>query len=356
MQKNKVFFLFLLLIVNFNLFSQKEIYVGMTSTEFKTKLPGVLPDELKFNEDLTLKESLHGIEGNWTFNFNNSILNSSNFIGKNSISNETDFYNWINSAKSIIDDFSNVYGKPIDNKQGHNKFIDRNSNEFKNRIGKREIFHEATWETKSVIIKITCDYRSNYFEEFRENMPNGPVEWYYYNFQIQYSYIPGIKEPQPDKIGKFYLGMKVSDFALVFPKLFPNGIALSGQWERKEKLYELDGSWNYDFLNGKLDWYSYDKYLNEINESNFTKSLNAAKSLINDYTKIYGKPDTTIIGNTNFVNPREKHHWGYDVIEAKWYNANGMKIKIEFTFMGGKGEYHFLVKIEHFGKDYQYFD
>jgi len=205
-------------------------------------------------------------------------------------------------------------------------------------------------------ITISSDYRSNYYEEFKEGLPNGPTEWYNYAFCIKYTSLAAANAVKAVDAGRFYLGMDVNDFGKVFPELFPNGVGLTGQWGREEKLYGLNGSWAYRFENGKLNWMHYDKYIDEINDTNFNKCLSATKQLLKDYTKQYGKPDTTIIGNTHFIDPYKKHHWGYDVLEARWKDYKGMKIKVEFTFMGGKGDYHFLVVINYFDKNYPYYD
>jgi len=148
----------------------------------------------------------------------------------------------------------------------------------------------------------------------------------------------------PDSVKKIYPGMKESRYE--------NSVTLS----RKDNLYGLEDEWGYRFENGKLDWIYFDKYLDTLTEKNFKLYLTTTKKIIIDYTKAYGKPDTTITGNTKFIDPYKKHHWGYDVLEARWNNYRGMKIKVEFTFMGGKGEYHFLVKINYFDKEYPYFD
>ena len=63
-----------------------------------------------------------------------------------------------------------------------------------------------------------------------------------------------------------------------------------------------------------------------------------------------------IEGKQKFVDPYKTKHWGYDVLEARWKNAGGQKMKVEFTFMGGKGEYHLIVVITHFDKDYPYYE
>ncbi len=155
---------------------------------------------------------------------------------------------------------------------------------------------------------------------------------------------------------KVVIGMTLEDVNKLYPNLksttYENTITL----ERPENLYGLDDTWGYRFEGGKLTWIFFDKYIQEINDTNFRKCLSATKHLINDYTRFYGKPDTTIIGDTSFIDPYKKHHWGYNVIEARWKNYENMKIKVEFTFMGGKGQYSFLVKICFFDKDYPYYD
>ena len=147
-----------------------------------------------------------------------------------------------------------------------------------------------------------------------------------------------------DQVTKIYSNLKSTKYE--------NTITL----ERPDTLYGLDDSWGYRFEDEKLTWIFFDKYIVDINDSNFRKCFAATKQLIKDYTKLYGVPDKTIVGDTNFVDPYKKKHWGYNVIEARWKNYNNMKIKVEFTFMGGKGQYSFLVKIGVFDKNYPYYD
>lgn len=155
---------------------------------------------------------------------------------------------------------------------------------------------------------------------------------------------------------KVIIGMTIKEVKKIYPAIKTdmneNGTTLS----RPDNLYGLDDDWGYRFTGNKLTWIFFDKYINEINDGNFRKCLSATRQLVQDYTNLYGKPDTIIIGDTTFVDPFKKQHWGYDIIEAQWENYNNMKIKIEFTFMGGKGEYNFLVKICYFDKNYPYYD
>lgn len=149
------------------------------------------------------------------------------------------------------------------------------------------------------------------------------------------------------------IGMDMYLFKMIYPKVIPLNASTSGQWGRADTLYGLPGSWAYNFEEGKLAWCLWDVYIDSLSQSNFDKCFSAAKSLIKKYTTDYGKPNEYKLVDTTYKDPNKQHHWGYDVIYAKW-ETNKIKFKIEFTFMGGKGEYHFLVKMGFFDKDYPY--
>ena len=155
---------------------------------------------------------------------------------------------------------------------------------------------------------------------------------------------------------KAKIGMSMEEVKELYPKTqssyYNNSVTLS----LNDTLYGLPSEWGFRFENNKLNWIFFSKYIDEINKSNFDKCLKASKKLIKEYTKTFGKPDTTIIGDTTFVDPLVKHHWGYNVIEARWNNYKEMKVKIEFEFFGGKGEYQFILTINYFDKNYPYFD
>ncbi|PLX07844.1 MAG: hypothetical protein C0596_08865 [Marinilabiliales bacterium] len=123
-----------------------------------------------------------------------------------------------------------------------------------------------------------------------------------------------------------------------------------------DTVYGLIDQWAYVFEDGNLDCVSFLSYVDEIDQENFDLNLDASKTLINDFTELYGKPDEVIIGDTIFRDPYIERHWGYGVIEARWENVNGMKIKIGFDFFGGKGEYHFIFSVKYFDKSYPNFD
>lgn len=155
---------------------------------------------------------------------------------------------------------------------------------------------------------------------------------------------------------KASIGMTMDEVKKIYPGMESNSYQATITLSRTEDLYGIDGTWGYRFEGDKLNWIHFDKYIDKINEKNFEKCLTATKQIIADYTRLYGNPDTTITGNTKFIDPYKEKHWGYDVLEARWKDHNGMKIKVEFTFMGGKGQYNFLVKINYFDKSYPYYD
>jgi hypothetical protein len=133
---------------------------------------------------------------------------------------------------------------------------------------------------------------------------------------------------------------------------YKNTITLSAPAD----LQGLESYWNYRFTDNKLDWKHFHKYLSEVTRENFDRCLEATRKIIKAYTLEYGKPDTVMTGNTQFIDPFKEKHPGYPVLEARWNNIRGARISAGFIFMGGKGEYNFLVKVNYFSKDYPYFD
>ena len=153
-----------------------------------------------------------------------------------------------------------------------------------------------------------------------------------------------------------FIGMSIEQVKKIFPDAEESHYENTTTLTWKATFYGLEDNIGYRFEEGKLNWIFFHKYISEINEENFNKCLIAAQQIIADYSKTCGEPDTTIIGDTTFIDPYKKRHWGYDVIQARWKNYKNMKIKVEFTFFGGKGEYHFIVSINCFDKDYPYYD
>ena len=149
-------------------------------------------------------------------------------------------------------------------------------------------------------------------------------------------------------------GKTMAEVIKVYPELESTVNEKTTQLQRAETQHGLDGKWSYNFKDKKLDWMKWSKYNDQLNDSNFAACLWAARKLIEDYTLEFGKPAVFVTGDTTFVDPFKKHHLGYDVIQARWNDANGMKINIYFKFFGGKDLYTFIVAVNMFPKEYPY--
>ena len=322
-----------LCIISLNAYSQDLPYIGMTTTEFKMKLPGILPEKVAYsNDDLKYEESIYDIKGFWTFEITDNILNSADFKGDQEIESEAAFNRWTETAKRIIADYTKIYGKPFNYKYGTNKF----SKSSKTCEGKRDLFYEAVWKTKTTLIKISCDNRSNYYEEYAVGAVNGPTEDCYYSFKITHSPISEVENKKAHDIGRFYSGMDVNDFAKLVPSLFPSGVKTTGTWGQNQDFGFIKGAWAYGFEEDTLNWINFSSSTNEINQANFGKYLFASKRFVQDYTKSYGQPTSTVYKDTAFIYPFKEKYFFYDVVTARWENYKNSKIKISYSFDVGK--------------------
>jgi hypothetical protein len=168
--------------------------------------------------------------------------------------------------------------------------------------------------------------------------------------------VPGCadrEEPAPSQRSRIEPGMSLDAFLQVHPDLGrPAGP--DTQVTRTETRQGLDGTWTYEFEDGKLDWWVWDATIDELNEDNFRKCLEAASALIDEAKATSGSPVSLERGQTAFRDPKVQRHWGYDVVEAKW-KADDVWFKISFRFKGAKGMYAFLVKSEFFRPGYEFF-
>lgn len=157
------------------------------------------------------------------------------------------------------------------------------------------------------------------------------------------------------EVGRVNLKMTTEKLHQVYPETVPVDASPNGQYSRAEVFFDLNGDWVYNFKNGQLEWCIWDVYLDDITEKNFNLCLDATNNLISKYSKSYGPAIKTEEGNNQFRDPYIDHHWGYKVIDAYWESPR-MKIHISFEFLGGKGEYKYLVKMAFFKADYPYWD
>jgi hypothetical protein len=157
-----------------------------------------------------------------------------------------------------------------------------------------------------------------------------------------------------ENIKEISLGMSAEKFNDLFPKLETDPDESDFQTGLEEEVFGLPCGWSFNFKEGKLEWFMMNSYCDDINESNFREYSDAYDKFKNELENVFGKPVEAIDHETEFKDPFVERHWGYDVKEALWKTSD-MKFQLIFTFMGGKGEYHFLLKAEFQAPDYEYF-
>jgi hypothetical protein len=336
-------------------FAQKNIYPGMHIKDFRKEIPNRIPPTLPFNETFTLEEEINTVKGKWVMEFRNNRLKMVKFrseahylgwpVDKDEEKNKKLLEKSRADAQKVFDHYRQKYGAPSNGATIEFKLDPEKSNYS-------EILTSEQWELSGM--KLIVDHKFEGDNPEMMNLNNSELTMYHYVVEI--SVLPG-KRGMDEHKEKFFIGMDIKDFAKNFPQLMPYGVLEWGQSGFTEIIHGLDGKWFFDFENDTLENYSYSKYFNEydeLTEENFKKCLEATEQLIKDYTNVYGEPTELIVGDTAYKDPSKEKHWGYDVIEARWINDQ-QKFKIDFQFSGGKGVYFYLVRIEAYKPDYEYF-
>jgi hypothetical protein len=150
------------------------------------------------------------------------------------------------------------------------------------------------------------------------------------------------------------IGMDFSQFSSDYPNIVKDKTDGNKQYNIEDTIQSINGGWAYNFAENKLQWIMFNSYSDEISQENFDNYSSAAQQVIEDYKSKYGEPTEFEFENKTFKDPYTERHYGYDVISAIW-RTDEMDFKIEFTFMGGKGEYNFLFKMEFHEHGYEYF-
>ena len=333
------FILFLLVFLSLGLNAQK-VVPGATLEDFKKAYPGIVPDKTSYNESISRVEQLGHFNGSWYFDFKNDSLESAtyscNLGGKPKLG-------CVSTYMKYYSFFSGDMGQPLRVISAKDTFL----REDRKRVENTDTVLFASFRSKNTRIvmgiyftgsqKVTMDPS----DMVNQNMINGPAAYNYYVFTIHC--LP-IKDNKAADAWKFYPGMSVNEFAKVIPELFPNGVGVSGQWGVDEKLMGLAGGWAFEFKSSYLDWAMWNYYAGKYDQTTFMNCLRSARGIIADYTKKYGTPKM-VTDNPKYRDPMKDHHWGYEVLKATW-DKGTYDIEIVFDFMGGKGQYNLLVKVE----------
>lgn len=142
--------------------------------------------------------------------------------------------------------------------------------------------------------------------------------------------------------GHVSVGMSLASFKTLHPG---TDLRVSGEYRHRETVEGLPGEWTYAFRDKKLAWYVFNAYEDEISREKFDQCRAAADFLIERYRKLYGPPDRTTQGLTEFADPAAAAHTGYEVLSAEWQRPEE-STSVRFSFIGDGLKYSFLVTVE----------
>ncbi|MBN2496862.1 MAG: hypothetical protein JXR96_19885 [Deltaproteobacteria bacterium] len=333
------------------------VWPGMRLEDFRALRPGVVPDEIPFDRDLERQGRFGELDGRWQLEVRDGRLREACFCaaGQGIFALRDDAETRAELAaereryKRKLGDLAGLLEQalgapPAKTVQGPL------ANAAKGEAYQTRILHRASWKRGELEVSL----RLRFLGEPGLQVSNAAASPLRHELCVTFAGI-GAAGDVPGQ--RFHPGMPAAELARLEPALLPRGLAVKGQWGEKAELAGVAGEWTYDFEGGELDWVRFSRYWreDELTAESFAAGLRAARALIARYTAELGKPQASYEKSTRFRDPRRDHHWGYDVIEARWTKPRG-KLKVGFDFHGGKGVYFLLLEVSVFRKDYPYFD
>lgn len=333
------------------------LWPGMGLADFRTACPGVVPDEIPFTRQLERAGRFKDLEGRWRFVFEAGVLLQVEF----SAEGQGVFTLGDDGSKARLAEQHALYVKELGSVAGLLEEALESPptvsdplpvpNAALSDLDSRKTIYSGRWELGGLRVALTLRLQgtTGFATDNSDAAPLRHVLDLEFTGRGTTGSIPG---------QRWYPGISAAAFAKLEPALLPKGLTVKGQWGRQAVVQGVEGQWTYSFDGGELDWVTFSRYWREpgqINAKNFAKGLAAARGLIRAYTKQLGKPQAFSEKNTRFRDPAKDHHWGYDVIEARWVTPQG-KLKVSFDFGGGKGQYYLLLKLGLFRKDHPFFD
>ena len=91
---------------------------------------------------------------------------------------------------------------------------------------------------------------------------------------------------QKSSMEDIYIGMTIDQFNKIIPDAKITNPGPNQVCSKEETLSNIKGEWGWHFKDSKLNWVLYDKYDENVNETNFNKYLKSSKEIISQYKTI----------------------------------------------------------------------
>lgn len=321
-----------------NLYAQ--VQPGMKADAFKKVQPGVIPAKVYYNEDLQVDEKLQQFNGQWYLDFNYDSLQSVFYSQRIGLRLGKEY---LAAFDSLVKQYTQKMGKPAWTRTSTDTTLGENRVRKENMDTIRVVCWKTRYADVVVGLYLTGDHKIKMTpqEKAAQNHINAERSHDYYQFNVHINKANHRGEAYSWEI---YPGLNVYKVMELKPNWFPNGVGINGQWQQAETFYGLTSDWSYTFSHNVLKWMMWNYYAGKQDKETFEKCLKATQGIIEQYTQKYGTP-VIVTGDLKYRDPYKKQHWGYDVLKATW-DMKTYTIEVEYTFMGGKGQYDLLVKIE----------
>lgn len=336
---------FLLLMIPFSGFTQSEkIVCGMTSHEFRKLKPGIIPETVYCNDELTHDEKLYFFDGTWYYDFKRDTLRTlfySDNLGDTPRKGYGTTWHYVYRALSM------KLGNPY-----YQKFKIEDTLLTENRVRKEnsDTVLFAAWKSARFNIHLGIYYTGNKKIKMdpqdmvsQTTMNEGP-SINYYLFTINYT--PA--KNNAIEMGGMFPGISALEAYQVNQSVFPNGLGVSGQWNEELTKSGLKGNCSYNFRSGRLQSILWSHYAGKADKATYEKLLKSTDEIVIDYTNKYGEPEK-IAEEKEYKDPHTKRHYGYDILKYRW-ETDKVKVEVEYYFSAGKGMHDLMVKTEEIAK------
>jgi len=317
-----------------------QVQPGMKADEFKKIVPGIIPTKVYYDEDFEVAEKQQQFDGKWYLDFEHDSLKE---VYYSAHLGSRPGIGYISSFDTLVKYYTQKMGKPAWVKMSADTVLSENRERKENMDSIRVVCWKTRYANVILGVYLTGNHKIKMTpqEKAAQSHVNAERHYNYYQFNV---HVQKANHRGEAFSWELYPGLHVYKVVELKPNWFPNGVGLNGQWQKEEVFYGLSSNWSYTFNHSILKWMMWSYYAGKEDKETFEKCLKATQGIIEQYTQKYGTP-VIVTGDLKYRDPNRKQHWGYDVLKATW-DMKTYTIKVEYTFMGGKGQYDLLVMIK----------